>query len=452
MNEFASIELEEALLSAIMVSESLPNAVTDLDEGDFFLERHGWIWNAIVALCARQEQPDMFAVVGELQRQGKLEAVGGLAYLMSLTQQPGRPEALATYISLLRRASYRRKLLLLASDIARCVHTDMAEETLQERLETLVRRARLLLPGTPGLSLGEGAQQQYEQIIRERIEQRVPDTFPVHMNALERYVPPLKPGRVVIVSGLSGHGKTIFMEQWAEWLAMLGHRVLYITTELTVEDHLDRRYVRYTGIPYHRLIQATESDLEAVRAARSQLGSWQHNLDFWETQGATQGAVVAQMRRAAEFGVRVYFVDYFWEILENDQRSTVDAAVRALHQFALSTRSLVVIGSQLTETLDGLRTYGTRRLEQKAALHLRLEPAQQVKVTSTYRVDNRTIEIEPGEPDPMRAISIVKSTYGPAHVQLRLFLDGERLRFVDEEHVAYGAPRPVVLTEHWSEK
>ncbi|GIV82083.1 MAG: hypothetical protein KatS3mg051_1437 [Anaerolineae bacterium] len=450
----AYTELEQALLATIMYYPECADAVVGVvNERDFYIQRHGWIWQAIVALRARGDSPDVFAVSAELRRMGKL-AETEEPYLTYLLGRPGTPEAVTTYANLLQRASYRRKLVLLAQDIARRAFDEETDEVaLQERLEELVRRARQTLPVQSCLARGSLAQEYYENLIRERVEQRVPDVFPVHVNALERYVPPIKPGRLVIVSGLSGHGKTIFMEQWAEWLAMLGHRVLYITTELTAEDHLDRRYVRHTGLPYSNLLQPTENDLNAVVAARSQLGSWQHNIDFWETQGAAQDAVLTQMRRAHQFGVRAFFVDYFWEILADNQHSTVDSAVRALHQLAVSTKSLVVVGSQLTETNDGLRTYGTRRLEQKAALHLRLEPAEKVKVLTTYRVDDRVIEAEPDEPDPMRHLAIVKNTYGPAHVSVRIFLDGERLRFVDEEYVGYGAPRSLAPeATHWTER
>lgn len=436
-------ELEEKFLAACFIApEMVADFADTLQPGDFFIIRHAWVWEAMVTLHGQGMNIDNATVAEEMKARGRLAEVGGPAGIIKLMCHPPTYYYAPTYAEMIRRAAYRRKALALASDMAKQAWSaDITERDIQARIEGLVARLRAALPGDDGYHEGEHAQTDYEAIIAARLHEGAPDNFPVHLDALERYIPVIKPGKLVVLSGLSGHGKTIFMEEWAEWLAMLGNRVLYVTTELTAEDHLDRRYTRHSALPYQRIIAPTDEVKAAIEALRAKLGTWQHNLDFWEVNELGHEQVIAQMRRAHQHGRRAFFVDYFWEILEDDQRSTIDAAVKALHTFAKTTDSLVVVGSQLTETEHGLRTYGTRRLEQKCAVHLQIGRADKLKVPATYRLNGRVIELEAGEPDRFRELTIVKNTYGPAHVSVKLFLDGERLRFVDESLIGYGVAR-----------
>lgn len=435
-------DIEATFLSAMFITPDLVVQYADrLKPGDFFLTRNAWVWEAMCALAERGEGIDNATVSEELKRGGRLTEIGGPTYILKIMTTPGVALYADSYANLILRAAFRRKALAVASDLAKCAYNmDMTEEDLMVRLETLSARLRQAMPGDDGYHVGERAQLDYEDIINARLQDSVPDNFAVHLEALEHHVPAIKPGKMVVISGLSGHGKTILMEEWAEWLAMLGNRVLYITTELTAEDHLDRRYVRHAGLSYARIIAPTDDVRARIHELRERLGAWQHNLDFWEVSEPGYERVIAQMRRAHQHGRRAFFVDYFWEILEDDQRLTIDRAVKALHAFAKTTGSLVVVGSQVSETEQGLRIYGTRRLNHKAALHLQLQPSEKAKVTETYRLGERIIEVEPGGRLPWKTVRIEKNTFGPEGVEIKLFMDGARFRFVDESQVAYGLP------------
>ena len=438
-----AVDMETAFLGAVLGDPSLVAEYADvLEPGDFFLIRNAWVWEAVLALSARRDDIDNATVSEELKGRGRLVDVGGPAYILKLMVQGGLSIYAGTYAQLILRASFRRKALLMAQDIAKtATNGDIDAEGILARVDALASRLHTAMPTEASYHAGAHAQDDYEAIVATRVSEQSPENFTVHLDSLERYVPAIKPGKLIVISGLSGHGKTIMMEEWAEWLAMLGHRVLYVTTELTAEDHLDRRYTRHSEMSYARIITPTETVQTSIRGLRAKLGAWQHNIDFWEVNEPGHESVIAQMRRAFQHGRRVFFVDYFWEILADDQRSTVDRAVKALHTFAKTTNSLVVVGSQLTETEHGLRTYGTRRLDQKAAVHLQIGRAERLKVPAVYTVNGRVVEVDVGEPDRFRDLEIVKNTYGPAHVAVRIFMDGERLRFVDEQFVSYGVTK-----------
>ena len=66
-------------------------AVSDsLQATDFYLEKHGLIYEAMLACLARREPPDLATVTSELRRQERLDLVGGAALLAELAPR-GRP-------------------------------------------------------------------------------------------------------------------------------------------------------------------------------------------------------------------------------------------------------------------------------------------------------------------------------------------------------------------------
>src|SRR5512140_3251909 len=80
-----SIEAEEAVLGSILLNpEAFFEVVPFLKGDDFFLVRHGWIWDAMVSLHERRDPIDHLTVVSELELVGRLSEVGGAAYIISL--------------------------------------------------------------------------------------------------------------------------------------------------------------------------------------------------------------------------------------------------------------------------------------------------------------------------------------------------------------------------------
>src|SRR5437867_651093 len=76
---------EEAVLGSILIEHASLNQLAGfLRPEDFYRERNGVIYAAMLALHERREPVDYLTLADELQRQEKYEAAGGLPYLASL--------------------------------------------------------------------------------------------------------------------------------------------------------------------------------------------------------------------------------------------------------------------------------------------------------------------------------------------------------------------------------
>ena len=77
------IAAEEALLASILVDETQYDEVS-LAPADFYHEPHRFIWQSFEQLAGSQTTINQITVADNLNRIGKLEFCGGVAYLLHL--------------------------------------------------------------------------------------------------------------------------------------------------------------------------------------------------------------------------------------------------------------------------------------------------------------------------------------------------------------------------------
>ena len=80
-----SIEAEQSVLGALMIDKDAIVEVAEvLKPEDFYRNHHGTIYAAALELYERREPVDIITVSEVLEREGKLDDIGGSAYLTSL--------------------------------------------------------------------------------------------------------------------------------------------------------------------------------------------------------------------------------------------------------------------------------------------------------------------------------------------------------------------------------
>ena len=81
-----SIEAEQSVLGSILIDRDAVIEVAEfLKADDFYRQAHGKVYAVILGLFERREPIDIVTVAEALERDGDLEAVGGRAYLGTLS-------------------------------------------------------------------------------------------------------------------------------------------------------------------------------------------------------------------------------------------------------------------------------------------------------------------------------------------------------------------------------
>src|SRR5213079_3072730 len=83
-----SVEAEQSVLGAILIDRDAVIEVAEfLRPADFYRQANGRIYAAVLDLFERREPIDIVTVAESLERRDELEAIGGRAYLSSLSNE-----------------------------------------------------------------------------------------------------------------------------------------------------------------------------------------------------------------------------------------------------------------------------------------------------------------------------------------------------------------------------
>src|SRR5215468_648411 len=121
-----ALDLEEAVLGALMLEKNALNAVVEfLKPEHFYKEQHKEIFTAIVDLFKASDPVDMRTVVNQLRKTGKLELIGGAYYIAELTAKVSSAANIEYHARVIMEMSIKRDLIQVASQI----HSDAYEDT-----------------------------------------------------------------------------------------------------------------------------------------------------------------------------------------------------------------------------------------------------------------------------------------------------------------------------------
>jgi len=136
-----AIDLEEAVLGALMLEQNALTAVIDILKPEvFYREAHQLIFTAIHNLFSRSEPIDILTVTNELKNSGDLEIVGGPYYITQLTNRVASSANIEFHARIISQKFIQRELIRTSSEIIK----DAFEDT-TDVLEFLTKPRRTYL-------------------------------------------------------------------------------------------------------------------------------------------------------------------------------------------------------------------------------------------------------------------------------------------------------------------
>ncbi len=131
-----NLEAEQSLLGAILIDKDALIRLGDtVHSDDFYKQAHSDIFDAIRELSDRREPVDLLSLSNRLNEKGRLEAIGGRAYLIQLTSMVATAAHVVHYGEIVQRKATLRRLMAAGTDI-----TGMAFQE-EESLDTVLDEA-----------------------------------------------------------------------------------------------------------------------------------------------------------------------------------------------------------------------------------------------------------------------------------------------------------------------
>lgn len=356
-----SEEAEAAVLGAILTNpDTYVSVAAFLSEQDFYILRHAYIWEGIARLFERGDKLDFITAQQELRATGRLNDIGGPAYLLTLINNTPTSANAEIYGRLVERAAVRRRYLAAADEI-RALALDEGEVTVEileaeaDRRLMLARRSGMGEITTMRAAIGAHFERTEEAVKQPTDILGIPSLLP-EMNKLTRG---FRPKKLYVFAGRPGMGKSSYLLSEAAHMARLGSRVAIFTMEMPEEEVVNNLVAAEINVPSDRIETGdlTEDEWTRYVKASGSMAEWSLFID--DTAGLTPMQARNRCRKLVyEWGLDVVFIDYI-QLMSGggeDRYSNRDQEIgyisRSLKGMAKELNIPVIAAAQLNREVD----------------------------------------------------------------------------------------------------
>ncbi|MBE9512544.1 MAG: replicative DNA helicase [Chloroflexi bacterium] len=358
------IDAEEAVIGSLLIEGTAIYKITTLIEpSDFYGERNSQIYRACLALYQRSEAINQITVAQELDRQDKLEACGGAAYLSHLISIVPTSLDIEHYAQIVYRLSVMRRLINAGNQIeAIGYEADPSVETSLGRAENILFRLRQ----------GESAQDlvPIRQVLDKYFEAVTPtlateegraESIPYVLSGfagLDEFLGGFQHSDLTIVAGRPSMGKTSLALNIARNAAVeQGACVALFSMEMARESLVLRLLSSESGVNLRqvRLGLHTEAEEKRIMDATGVLSEAPIYID--DTPQLRVVEMRSKVRRLQyERGVNLIIADYL-QLMQGDSRAEnrvqeVSYISRSLKGIARELNVPVIAVSQLSRAVE----------------------------------------------------------------------------------------------------
>lgn len=356
----ANPEAEEAVLGSLLIDpDAVLKVASFLEAEDFYRERNGWIYRAILGLHERREPADFVTLCDDLERNNLLQEIGGAAYITQLINNVPSAAYIEHYGHIVERTATLRRLIDAAGQIASLAYEEAEEvDEIVDRAEQIVfnvaeRRVRRDL--VPVRQVMHDVVDRIDYLHRHQGQiLGVPSGF----SQLDRLLGGFQKSDLIILAARPAVGKTSLSLNFALNAARTFKKVVaYFSLEMSAEQLVQRLLSMETGIDQQRMRKGEieERDWDLVMAAAGELSSTMLYIDDTPAMSALELRTKAR-RLQAEHGLDLIVVDYL-QLMRGDNKSEnrvqeISYISRALKGLARELEAPVIALSQLSRAVE----------------------------------------------------------------------------------------------------
>jgi replicative DNA helicase len=230
------LELEEAILGALMLEKDAINEVIDILRPDsFYSDAHSMIFSAIVELFSKNEPIDLLTVTNRLRKNGELEKAGGSFRITEITSSVSSSANIQYHARIISETSIKRDIIRMASNLLK-----NAFDSTSDALTLVDEAEKTIIEINSGYS-ASGKSKYVKQILPEAIKgiqiaSKKPDGItgiPSGINALDKVTGGWQNSDLIMIGARSGMGKSDLAVNLVLNAAKNGFKVALYTLEMS---------------------------------------------------------------------------------------------------------------------------------------------------------------------------------------------------------------------------
>jgi replicative DNA helicase len=354
----ASVDAEIAILGSIILNNDLYfDAAAGLTIFDFSLDSHRRIYRAMIEVAEDGAGIDIVTLNNQLSKTKEVEAVGGVAYLSSLTEGLPRRENIDHYLEIVRnKARLREMILTCQACIGRAL--DQSEDVNEIVADVQKKLFEVLADDRrdQGVKLSAALDKLFIQMTEARkIEAgRTAVGLRTGLNELDVMTSGYHLGETTVIAAHTSDGKTSMLIQAV--IANLLDKIpcQIFSLEMPVEEIAARVLAAVTltkpaAIRDARLVE-NMFEWDALKKAKSNMSEWPLYID--ESSDMDIDQMISRARlRARKDGCKLYgwdFVQLIKVLGAMNNADQVSTAMRRIRDFSKAERVHSLVLSQLT--------------------------------------------------------------------------------------------------------
>ncbi len=309
-----AVDLEEAVLGAMMLEQNAVNTVIDiLKPSSFYKEAHARIYDVIITLFQKGEPIDILTVTQGLRKTSELELIGGPLYISQLTNRIASTANIETHARIVSQKFIQRELIRISSEIIKDAYEestdvfdllDKAESNLFQVAEGNIRKNydKMSVLIKTALDQIEAARQNTHGV------SGVPSGF----TGLDRITSGWQRSDMIVIAARPGMGKTAFVLSMARNMAVeFQIPVAIFSLEMSSVQLVQRLIASETEIDSDKLRKGNLKDHEFHQLHNRISRIAEAPIFIDDTPGLSVFELRAKCRRLkAQHGIQMIIIDY----------------------------------------------------------------------------------------------------------------------------------------------
>ena len=349
-----AIELEEAILGAMMIDEKgLYDAVELLSADVFYKENHKYIYQAIYDLFTRNEPVDLLTVSSELRSKSKLDLAGGDLYLIQLTQKISSSAHIEYHSRLVLQKFIQRKTIAISGELIQNSYSDDVDSL--ELLETVYSEYGKI---SDLITIGKIV--NFKSVVDDFLNVSEKNTIgiPSSLTKLKNHFNGYQNSDLIILAARPGMGKTAFILNEILECGLNNIPVAFFSLEMSTKQIIGRFLSILSGVSIEKINRhdLTPSETLYLKTCQDLLSNMPIFID--DTGGISPIELKIKLSKLKrESKIQIAFVDYL-QLMKvknkkvNSRENEISEISQSLKNLAKDLDIPVIALSQLSRQVE----------------------------------------------------------------------------------------------------
>jgi len=355
-----NVEAEQAVLGAMLIErDAVVSAMEKLSADDFYREAHRVLFEAMTNLYRENVEIDVITLTEELRRLNKLDAVGGVEYVLSLPNMVATAANIDYHARIVAQKALSRNLISTCADIT--AHAFSGEEEPEDLLNDAERQILHLSENankSDFSAVGEVVETTLDKITKLYENKAGLTGLPTGFRDFDKLTSGLQPSDLILIAARPSMGKTAFTLNIAQNVGVRQKKtVAFFSLEMSKEQLVQRLLCQISRIDSQKLRTGQlNSDDEWSRLTDACDKLYQSNIYIDDTPGITVAEMSSKARRLkAEHGLDLIVVDYL-QLMQGrrseNRQQEISEISRSLKGLARELKVPLIALSQLSRSVE----------------------------------------------------------------------------------------------------